>query len=153
MNPARVLGRAAAVAALTAAPLAASGPAQAATYDGQDPIATGCASSAITAESTPIYRGDGAQVGTIQLRYSTSCKTAWARILSPAYSTGVAYIYRNTGGAEGCPSSGNTLTWSSTLGAYTCYTRMLNDAGSITSYGWGVVDGWWGSSQGTTPSY
>ncbi|TDU04994.1 uncharacterized protein DUF2690 [Streptomyces sp. 846.5] len=151
MNLARVLGRAAAVAALTAAPLAASGPAQAATYDGQDPIATGCASSAITAESTPIYRGDLTQVGTIQLRYSTSCRTAWARIITPL-STGVAFVYRNTGGAEGCPGSGNALTWSSTLGDYTCYTPMLNDA-NVASYGWGVVDGWWGSSQGTTPSY
>ncbi|MFJ9908892.1 DUF2690 domain-containing protein [Streptomyces sp. NPDC101152] len=152
MNLAHGLGRAAAVAALTAAPLALSGTARAATYDGQDPIAGGCASSAITAESAPIYRGDGAQVGTIQLRYSTSCRTVWARILSPAFSSGVAFVYRNTGGAEGCPANGNTLTWSSTLGAYTCYTPMLNDA-NVTSYADGTINLHTGAVFGQTGSY
>jgi hypothetical protein len=76
----------------------------------------------------------------------------WARVLSPAFSSGVAFVYRNTGGAEGCPATGNTLTWSSTLGAYTCYTPMLSDA-NVTSYAWGTINGWWGSSSASTGSY
>ncbi|MEV5880149.1 DUF2690 domain-containing protein [Streptomyces sp. NPDC052101] len=141
MRLARVLGRAAAVAALTAVALAGTGSAQAATYDGQDPIVTGCNSSAVTVNSAPVYRADGTEVGTIQLRYSTSCGTVWARLVSPI-SHGLGYVVRNTDGAfEAC---GNTLTWSSSLSAYSCYSRMLNDR-NVTSYAWGLVDSsaWW----------
>ncbi|TDU04990.1 uncharacterized protein DUF2690 [Streptomyces sp. 846.5] len=136
---------------LTAATLALSLPTQAsaATYDGQDPAASGCSSTAVTAKSAPIYRGDGAQVGTIQLRYSTKCRTVWARIITP-YNAGIAVVHRNTDNAtEACPINTNTLKWSSSLGDYSCYTPMLNDA-NVTSYAWGQVDGPWGS---TTVAY
>jgi len=47
----------------------------AAPYDGSDPGATGCASSAYTISS--FY--DRYYGGYVELRYSTSCSTAWAR--------------------------------------------------------------------------
>lgn len=142
MRLARVLGRIAAVAVCAAAPLALTGSAQAATYDGQDPLATGCSSSALTMESAPVYRIDGTQTGTIELRYSTSCKTVWARLVS-YYSQGFATASRDQDGAT---YSCTSLTWSSSLNAYSCYSRMLNDYG-MSSYAYGQNLGLGGWSQ------
>lgn len=152
MRRARVLAGAAAVTALTAAALVGpgTGTASAATYDGQDPIASGCASNTDTVASAPIYRTDGTQVGTMELRYSVPCGTVWARVVS-YYSTGYAYVHRSSDGAsERC---GNALTWSSSLNAYSCYTPMLNDWNTM-SYAYGAnytIAGW--SQVAATASY
>lgn len=101
-----------------------SGSADAAAYDGQDPISSGCANSAITARSNAIYVG-GTQVGTIELRYSTSCRTAWARVRSTGpYGTATVTRTSNWDWYR-CDS----LSWNASMGQYTCYTQMLNDAG------------------------
>lgn len=47
-------------------------------YDGTDPAATGCANSAVTVNSTPVNHG-GVNFGTLQLKWSTSCKTNWGK--------------------------------------------------------------------------
>lgn len=58
-------------------------PASALPYDGQDPMASGCASSAYTVLSAPIkiipMYGSGT-VGTLELRYSSQCGTNWGRV-------------------------------------------------------------------------
>ncbi|MEZ0095909.1 DUF2690 domain-containing protein [Streptacidiphilus sp. EB129] len=104
--------------------------ADAATYDGQDAISSGCASSAITAASTNIAMNDGTVVGQIQLRYSTGCRTTWARLLSYRQPTGTAQVYRNSDYT--LYQCGSSLSWVGSLGAYSCYTPMVNDAG-VTS--------------------
>ncbi|WP_242225141.1 DUF2690 domain-containing protein [Bacillus cereus group sp. BfR-BA-01380] len=43
-------------------------------YDGTDPETTGCAKSATTVQSLYL------QGATLELRYSSSCRTAWAKI-------------------------------------------------------------------------
>ncbi|MFM9607742.1 DUF2690 domain-containing protein [Streptomyces niveiscabiei] len=101
-----------------------AGSADAAAYDGQDPISSGCANSAITARSNAIYVG-GTQVGTIELRYSTSCRTAWARVRSTGPYGGATVTRTSNWDWYRCDS----LSWNSSMGQYTCYTPMLNDAG------------------------
>jgi hypothetical protein len=100
--------------------------------DGQWPDISGCANTAITAESTTIYWGDNEAIGRIDLRYSTACRTVWARVLS-YYDGGVgetATVIRNSDGAD---HSCYTYLYSQLLGAYSCYTEMLYDGG-VTSF-------------------
>lgn len=110
-----------------------TGSAGAAAYDGEDPIASGCANTAITARSTAIYVND-TRVGTIELRYSTACRTVWGRVLSTG-PYGTARIVRTSDWEwDTCASA----SWNSSLGKYTCYTPMLNDAG-VESYAQGTA--------------
>ncbi|NLT55401.1 MAG: DUF2690 domain-containing protein [Actinomycetales bacterium] len=55
-------------------------------YDGTDPDATGCGNSAYTPGSGgsfyKVVKGDHLVVGYLELRFSSSCMTAWARVRS-----------------------------------------------------------------------
>jgi hypothetical protein len=116
--------------------------------DGLSPGTTGCAATAITAKSVNLYRGSEL-LGIVQLRYSTACRTVWGRIVNYVSTVGAALVHRNFDGrVEQC----NSLTYSSTLGAYSCYTLQLYDGG-VTSYAGGsvVLDG--GFYGGDTGNY
>ncbi|MDQ0757549.1 DUF2690 domain-containing protein [Streptomyces canus] len=110
--------------------------ASAAAYDGQSPVTSGCANSAITARAENIYV-DGEKIGKIELRYSTSCRTAWGRV--------TAYYLAGNGQAHVVRISDkksyycDNTDWSDVLNGFTCYTAMVNDAG-VTSLAWGQVD-------------
>ncbi|RAL21850.1 DUF2690 domain-containing protein [Thermoflavimicrobium daqui] len=71
-------------------------------YDNTDPVATGCANDVITAKSVRVVRAsDKAVLGTVELRYSRTCKTAWARMNVKNISTlqyGDAKLYRKEAG-------------------------------------------------------
>ena len=63
-------------------------------YDGTDPIATGCANSAETVASKEVVL-DGQDVGDLQLRWSTTCKTNWGRFIDNSSGRWVdVYVYR-----------------------------------------------------------
>jgi hypothetical protein len=103
--------------------------------DGQDPIAAGCSGDARTIYSNEISN-NGNALGYIDLRYSPSCRTTWARIRDfYANSSDTAHIVRNgdNAGYDCGPTS-----WSGSLNAYSCYTPMVNDAGQ-TSWAWGAA--------------
>lgn len=107
----------------------------AASYNGQSPVSTGCANDAYTAVSTSVKKDNGTIVGTIQLRYSPSCKSAWTKITFnsalPSGYTGNAFIHQynsdhsiklrsydcNSSGGNGKVLSGQT----------SCYTPMVDD--------------------------
>jgi hypothetical protein len=133
----RTTVRGALLAAAIAGPLLLNSPAQAATYDGVDPISSGCAATAITAETASIRNAAHTGViGYIDLRYSTHCRTVWGRVRTTATDSATAGLTRNSDSAhEYCGPS----TWSSDLGAYSCYTPMLNDA-NVTSSASGAID-------------
>lgn len=105
----------------------------AAAYDGQDPNSSGCAKDARTVRSHAIYPNDNGDKVLLELRYSPSCRTAWARIAlipDPAIHEILrASVVRNSDGKRySCqvdPFRGNS-----------CYTKMVNDAG-VTSYAYG----------------
>lgn len=79
----------------------------------KDPQATGCAADAITAKSKV------SKSRTVELRYSPTCRAAWARI-SNGIDGDFARI-ENTAGQEAATPimPGNTSV----------YTKMVNDAG------------------------
>ncbi|MFE7955636.1 DUF2690 domain-containing protein [Streptomyces sp. NPDC057413] len=125
---AKILSVGAASAALV---VGLTGSANAAAYDYQDPISSGCANTATTARSTAVYVGS-TRVGTIELRYSTGCRTVWARVTSTGPYGDAAVTRTSDWEWDHC----DTLSYSSSLGAYSCYTNMLNDAG-VESYAQG----------------
>ncbi len=126
------------------------GPAQAAGYDGKDPVSSGCSRTVVTARQTTIYAGS-TQVGVVQLRYSTSCRTVWGRTIAYHSPKGLTQVKRNSDGSyQSCLGFG----WVSSLGAYSCYTPMLNDRG-VTSYatGWAWTSGETNVGSARTGSY
>lgn len=118
----RILGALLATSALLGGGVAAAAPASAATScyasscNGLDPGKTTCANDAKT-----IATGNGS--GNIQLRYSPSCRAAWARLL---WSSGAGTIEVNNDlhnrYKASVPASGSVNV----------HTRMVNDKG-ITS--------------------
>jgi hypothetical protein len=126
--------------------IALPGSASAATYslDGQSPVTAGCSSDATTAVGGEIKADNGnGVIGAIDLRYSVACHAAWARvrISVSADLPGKAEITRtNDGKSYSCTN----LTYSSSLGLYSCYTAMVYDKDPLTSYAYG--SGTWNGS-------
>ncbi len=60
--------------------------------DGTDPIATGCATSAVTVANTPISIY-GISLGDLQLRWSTACRTNWGKFTGTDGPVSV-WVYR-----------------------------------------------------------
>jgi hypothetical protein len=128
-----------------------AGTASAAAYDGTDPIATGCANSAITARSA--YGAvSGANRLFVELRYSTVCATTWARITTlnmPACIGNTSFcgyvtVHRNSDGLE--------YSCDTPHGTHGCYTRQVND-NRVTSYAYGQADNGTTVAYATTGSY
>jgi hypothetical protein len=136
----------------TASSLVAAGPAAAATYDGTDPSATGCASSGSTVESKYGKTAVGTTIVFVELRYSSSCRTTWARVTTvglPGCKPGVdfcglAIVRRN--------SDGKQYTCEIPKGGVGCYTKQVNDAG-VTSFAQGSADDGAYSATAKTNSY
>lgn len=126
-----------AVSTLTLA-LGMTGISHALAYDGQDPVAAGCASDAYTARSTHILARDGStRVGVVELRYSPSCRTTWIRVRSD-WPEPRGYVQRFQDSAKqycGSPQ------WGSSFGQYYCYSPMLNDAGYTSNADGYAVNG------------
>ena len=121
--------------------IAATGGAQAYTYDGQDPSSTGCSSDATTVASASITSG-GYHVGVIEMRYSVNCHTGWARLTldqaqgpcgnaSAGYACPAGIITRNNDGRQ--------YYCYIYQGQTQCYTDMVYDKG-LTSFAAASLD-------------
>lgn len=130
---------------LTAAPAASATSGYG--YDGLWPDLAGCASSSWTAKQATIYQGN-ATVGYVQLRYSNSCRTAWARVIS-YYNNGVGEVAGVQRYSDNLTYSCNSYNYSSSLGGYSCYTRMVYDGGELSRAS-GVAPNWYGGTSKTT---
>ncbi|MES9740312.1 DUF2690 domain-containing protein [Peribacillus frigoritolerans] len=95
----------------------------AAVTNGSDPIATGCARDAIT---VPDWNNTSwISSAQVDLRYSPSCRSAWAKLTlggDPGIREGTARITRNDGVTYSCSAR-------KSLGQTSCYTKQVNDAG------------------------
>ncbi|MFF5233264.1 DUF2690 domain-containing protein [Dactylosporangium sp. NPDC000521] len=78
---------------------------------GQDPERTGCAVGASTVASAGIPWSNGL---TIELRWSPTCQTNWARVNYGAY-TYVRAIQRSTGYTQGASSNNGVYWWSAMI--------------------------------------
>lgn len=119
-----------------------AGPAQAATNDGKSAKSTGCATTAKTvATATMRSPYDNSKFGTIELIYSTSCRTTWARITSvhPIQSSSPSQRDWNDAWATITRNSdGKHYSCQVAVGQTSCVTAMVNDAGvSSFASGWG----------------
>ncbi|POX54391.1 DUF2690 domain-containing protein [Streptomyces sp. Ru72] len=134
--------------------IAATGGAQAYTYDGSDPSSTGCSSGASTVASATV-KNSNATFGTIELRYSLACHTAWARLTlnytqgacgnaSAGYDCAHAYVIRN--------NDGRTYSCTISQGQSQCYTPMVYDKG-MTSFAQAAIDSAAGSANTRTAAY
>lgn len=116
--PARARTRLAVVAALlvalamivVAAPPALAASCYASSCTGKHPISTGCSADAITAK-----QNSGAGM-TVQLRYSRTCRAAWARVFGDPVNS---WFVRNN------------LYQYGYLVPYTNYSYMVNDANLV----------------------
>jgi hypothetical protein len=148
-----VAGFSAVVLPLTAAPAGAQPLVTCSNYgcDGWDPSQSGCSASASTpVPARQIYDHANRHLGQIELRYSSTCRTVWARVTNYISDAGNGFITRTDGAQEACGIS----SWSTTMGGYSCYTPMLYDGG-VTSFALGEdydpYDGIWYTQ--TTGSY
>lgn len=82
---------------------------------GKDPESTGCSADAVTVAYTP-YR-----YGTLDLRWSNTCKTNWARINS-SY-TGSLQARQSTGYTQGFSSSNASYSWTKMIYSPTLCVR------------------------------
>ena len=118
---------------ILATALAQTTPASANSYDGKDPVSTGCSSTA----TTKAY-ADGSGY-TIELRWSSGCATAWARIVveNDYLSLGAAAeIISQTDGNYACSKfSSYSTNYSS------CYTPMVADGVGLKADAYGEVGG------------
>lgn len=127
------------------------GSAQAASYsmDGKNPISAGCSGDATTVKRASIGTSTW-KLGGVELRYSVKCHTAWARITLSEDVWGKAQIVRSS---DGKSYNCTKLTYSSSLGSYSCYTAMVYDKDPLSSYAeaWSQYDNV--SLHSKTPSY
>ncbi|WP_379354015.1 MULTISPECIES: DUF2690 domain-containing protein [unclassified Paenibacillus] len=95
-------------------------------YDGASPITSGCSADAVVKASKRLSNGKG----TVELRYSPSCKTAWARITMDSAATynwaANAVIQReHDSKTYACQDPGGNGVVNS--GQRSCYTPMVYD--------------------------
>lgn len=126
--------RTAALCAIFATLLFGNSTAEALPYDNTNPE-TSCGNSARTAKSENLYNPYGGAIGQIQLRYSPTCRTAWARIVNYFPDCGenncsYASVTRN--------SDGYNLSRYGRSKTRTTYTNQVNDK-NVTSYAYGCV--------------
>jgi hypothetical protein len=109
-------------------------------YDGTDPQATGCAASAELAPGTivqPIFHGT-TKVGTVELRYSTSCHTAWARVYYVgSYYGSSSWVGTGIHRASGSPMPKNYDYFDGSCNTF-CHDYVSSGTGS---YGYQIYDG------------
>ncbi len=99
------------------------------TYDGKAPSYNNCDDTGVTKKSLKITNNDGSYA-TLELRFSTKCKTAWAKItLSRAAKTdgeATALVVRSTDNKQyGCHNAGGNGEINK--GQKSCYTPMVYD--------------------------
>jgi hypothetical protein len=109
--------------------------------DYESPTQTGCSNDAITAEHIDLKEWDlGGYYGTVQLRYSPTCRTAWAKVIMPVpdgYDV-LAKATLTTTNANGQ----RTLGCNVQLGNPDCETNMFydhSDTFNVTSTAYGQI--------------
>lgn len=109
--------------------------------DGTNPDSTGCSAGAITASIasgtiTNIFIG-AAYTVLVELRYSPTCRTVWARVkTNDPVATEQGIIHRNSDGRQAGCGPGTFPPIDGSL--FGCFTTQLYDGG-VTSSAEGIV--------------
>jgi hypothetical protein len=125
--------------------------------DGKNPVSSGCDNDAQTKYTATSADLGGGLRATISLRYSATCLAAWAKVVfnksMPSGHYGDAIVARNSDNRQqDCiEAGGNGKVWP---GQTSCYSGMVGDGFSLTSYAAGF---YWSPSAwkqvATTASY
>ena len=110
--------------------------------DGRSPISTGCTQGAFTARSATSGFLSGGVMETVNLRFNSTCQSAWAEITFnyalPSFHYGNGAIHRLNDNTEyWCSDSGGN--GSVLPGQSSCYTPMVGDSGTFLS----IADGFY----------
>lgn len=140
MKPHRVIGLVALLLAIIGSAFLTAAPAQAVGCwgdwcSGQDPQGTHCSDDAFTLAADESY-GTGAYV---ELRYSQTCKTEWARVPRSHWTPGDTMgIVQDTGYSQGLSSGDEYWVWSRMIYSPKRFCRAWwND------YGWDYAQTAW----------
>jgi Protein of unknown function (DUF2690) len=123
--------------------------------DFQDPAATGCDADAETLQDAPIIAVEGGQdvtLGSVELRWSPTCQTNWARVTSTSGASSTNHVLQvaiqrqsdgtfeelDTEGSyvEGYPRGGGGGNGPAYHGVASLYTDMLYSPGPARAVGW-----------------
>jgi Protein of unknown function (DUF2690) len=114
--------------------------AHAAPYDGTSPTQTGCSNSVVNAGAANVRRSDNSILGFAELRYSSVCKTTWARFTTNSWtaSAGIGCT-----GSSRCASvilqnlpSGSSLTSCVVpVGSSSCFTTQYGSPRTTRAFG------------------
>ncbi|GAA1621760.1 DUF2690 domain-containing protein [Catellatospora bangladeshensis] len=88
-------------------------------------------SSAVSTPTSAEIKVNGSRTGKIELRYSSTCRTVWGRVLVytiPSEGDAAVYRYNDSASTQVCIDE---ITWSDVVGAYTCFTPMVYDGGYV----------------------
>lgn len=106
---------------------------------GQDPAATGCSAGSVTVSATNVYMNywlsQGHYVGYLELRWSPTCKTNWARFTPQAgFSYRVEAIQPETGYTQSWNAGPWQTAWTSQIySPVKCvYARVVSTAWDYT---------------------
>ncbi|WP_242486046.1 MULTISPECIES: DUF2690 domain-containing protein [unclassified Peribacillus] len=130
-------------------------------YDGSNPVSTGCSKDAVTKSRSGIVDRDDNFYGIVELKWSAKCRTSWGKITlyrAAPYDNGAYYAnatvfsytssgtYRKRyncadGGGNGVIMKGQT----------SCYTAQVYNGAGYKAYARGYIN--WGIASGTTGWY
>ncbi|MFJ7725353.1 DUF2690 domain-containing protein [Neobacillus sp. NPDC097160] len=130
-------------------------------YDGSNPVSTGCANDAVTKSYSYIVDRYDNVYGKAELKWSAKCRTSWGKINlyhAAPYDNGAYYANANvysytssgtyrkvytcaSGGGNGAIMKGQT----------SCYTAQVYNGAGYTAKAKGYVN--WGIASGTTNRY
>ncbi|YCI78744.1 YjfA family protein [Bacillus sp. R1-10] len=117
-------------------------------YDGTNPITTGCSSDGVTKASKHIIDSNGYYLGTVYLKYSYKCQTSWAYMkltnAAPIDAFGNATVYSYTSSVTkrtsySCSSSGGNGRINH--GQISCHSAQVYNGVGYKAYAFGAAGG------------
>ncbi|KRD81485.1 MULTISPECIES: DUF2690 domain-containing protein [Priestia] len=135
--------------------------ASALSYDGSDPVSTGCANDAVTKSYSYIGDSHDNIYGKVELKWSAKCKTSWGKIKlyhaapydnGAYYANAVVYSYTSSGTYRTrytCGSNGGN--GAIMKGQTSCYTAQVYNGAGYKAKAKGYIN--WDIASGTTGWY
>ncbi|OIK16898.1 hypothetical protein BIV60_02425 [Bacillus sp. MUM 116] len=131
-------------------------------YDGSNPVSTGCAKDAVTKSYSYIVDRYDNAYGKVELKWSAKCRTSWGKITlyhAAPYDKGSYYALATVWSYN---SNGTTLRKSYNCadrggngvimkGQTSCYTPQVYNGAGYIAKARGIIN--WGIASGTTNRY
>ncbi|MGE7184446.1 DUF2690 domain-containing protein [Peribacillus sp. NPDC006672] len=128
-------------------------------YDGSNPVSTGCAKDAVTKSYSGIVDRYDNVYGKVELKWSAKCRTSWGKITlyrAAPYDKGAFYANANVYSYNSSGNYREVYTCASGNGAImkgqtSCYTAQVYNGAGYTAKAKGYIN--WGIASGMTNRY